>query len=186
MISMISQGEPPTMEVDQKLHKTTQYRIPTLKASFQEVEENVKSYRKLKKNWDSYGANPISADCINRAMTTLNIIFNWFKTNIGFLNNRIFKIYTMPLSSGEIHIGIVYECYTFDIEISSSETSLKFAPTYINNLDGLHTIADRYVDMLWSKDVMKLKTTGFDAIPVFLNEAFYQHKWKFEPYSLKK
>ena len=46
-------------------------------------------------------------------MDILQILFNWFEKNIGFLNNRKFEIDSSPYPDGGIHINVEYYCFDF-------------------------------------------------------------------------
>ena len=104
--------------IDKELHKNTQYRIPQLRQQFNKIEKNIGSYILLENNWDGYESKSITLKRIKLAVKVLWTIYDWFEKNIGFLNNRSFKIYSAPLSDGNIHIDIEYgNCYIFDVII---------------------------------------------------------------------
>ena len=52
-------------------------------------------------------------------------------------------------------------------------------PVYRILLDGTRTIADRDFPLVFSKDKVEAKCT-IETLKDFLNEGFYDHKWKFD------
>lgn len=164
--------------IDDNLHKSTKYRIPQLLEQFKQVDKNIGSYIFLEKNWDSYDGEDFPIERIQSAHKVLWTVYDWFKHNIGFLNNRIFKIYSSPIGDGRINIEINYDCFVLDIMISDSIIMI-FMPECRHDLDGEHTIADRHTNLIWSIDEMNKEFKDIKYIKPFLNEAFYKHKWKF-------
>lgn len=164
--------------IDKRLHEQTKYRIPQLRKQFAEVEKQIGSYILLEKCWDGYDANAITFKIIKQAIKVLDEIQTWFEKNIGFLNNRSFFIDVTPNSSGHIHIDVKYVCYSLDVYIKN-DIELSFTPHYRYDINGEHTIADRATGLLHSKDIMNKKFHGLKNISIFLDEAFYKHKWKF-------
>lgn len=168
--------------VDRELHKSSAYRIPYVKKQFKKIHDKTCTYIELnEKCWDGYNAAPITLETIKKSHKVLDTIFEWLEDNIGFLNNRRLDIDCSPYPDGEINIEIIYtETFEFNVTVGEKETSLDFAPYHIHFLDGEHTIADRHVDMRFPKDRMLMIARKFSDIKDFLQEAFYEHKWKFD------
>lgn len=164
--------------INKEMHECTQYRIPKLQNQFDEVKKEITNYIWLEKNWDSYDADVITLKRIKKTIKVLDNIYEWFEKNIGFLNNRLFRIDTTPISDGRIHIGIEYDCYSFNTYIKNN-IELFFTPTYRHDINGQHTIEDRETGLIHSKDIMNKKFHSLGNIHKFLDEAFYKHKWKF-------
>lgn len=164
--------------IDKQLHKNTKYRIPKLREQFSEIEKEIGSYILLEENWDSYDGEAITFKTIKYSIKVLDEIQLWFEKNIGFLNNRSFFMDATPNCNGQIHIGIKYNCYSFDAYVKN-DIELFFTPKYRHDINGKHTIADRQTGLLHSKDIMRKKFHSLKNISKFLNEAFYKHKWRF-------
>lgn len=164
--------------IDKQMHEQTKYRIPHLREQFEEAKDTVATYIWLDDNWDGYSAFEIEIETIKFTAEVLEKIYDWFEKNIGFLNNRLFKIEIMPNNDGSIHIEITYDCYNFHAFINE-KVELLFRPKHRYGLNGKHTIADREVNLIDSKDMLNKKNQELGEIAEFLDEAFYKHKWKF-------
>jgi len=172
------------MIVNAKMHKDTQYQLPMLREKISKEIDHVGSFiiDCNEKNWNSYNADPVSIETIKFAAKVLEEIGKWFETNIGFLNNRTVRFKTDPMPGGDIHIDVVYDnlfCGWFFVE-EGKPIDCNFRPEPRRMLSGHKTIADRDFLMVFSTDKINTKCS-LEEIHVFLDEAFYEHKWKFIP-----
>ena len=172
------------MIIDDKMHKDSQYQLPMLRGKIAKEIDRVGSFviDCNEENWDSYNADIVSVDTIKFAAKVLEEIGKWFGNNIGFLNNRTISFETGPMPGGDIHIDLCYDkLFSGWFFVKYGEPiDCTFRPEPRFMMPGTKTISDRDFLMVFSKDKIDTKC-NIDGIHKFLDEAFYEHKWKFDP-----
>lgn len=159
------------------LNKSSQFLLPMLRGKFKRASNQLNSFKDLENNWNGYGAKKINNKVIILTKFALKELFNFFKNNIGLLNNRSFHIKVSPQNDSSVLIKFVYN-NEFNCWISiKNNLSVCFQPIFYHKHDGKHTIADRHVDLGHSEDVLseEIKILHLNN---FLNKCFFEHKWK--------
>jgi len=172
------------MNVDNNLHMTNvSWQTEFIRKKFSEQIKRVGAFviDCNEPNWDSYNAEEVSVKTLKFAANVLLELCGWCMDNLGFFNNRSFEIFTCPSCNGEVHVEFNYD-NNFEIDIYAKHGEpihCYFHPQYRIRLDGTRTIADRDFPLVFSKDDLEI-VCDLKDLRGFLNEGFYDHKWKFE------
>lgn len=169
------------MKVNSNLHKTTYFMLPVLDSKIEAQQKKIDSILIdcSKRDWDSYDSEPMSEETVSTATEALLVIQNWFRNNIGFLNNRTIEFDVVPLSDSAIHISFIYfDVFEADFYVKGKQNiEAFFYLKPIPYFDGKKVLADNEYEFIFSNDLLNQKFKSPKKIKAFLNEAFYKYKW---------
>ncbi len=110
----------------------------------EEQIEKIESFKNLKENWDSYGAEKVNEDCIKRAISIVN-----------FFKNRSLGInFSYPLPDGGIQLEM-NNSYNLEIEVNP------------NGFNDQIIITDESGTILWEFEEPKLNAENLNKVISF-------------------